>query len=70
MNKECDICNGLGSIQGTQCPCQIDKTTDEKVLDYLERAEKIVIKWDCVDSEYVTTDGIVEIAKLLQREDK
>lgn len=45
------------------------QTPDEKVLDYLERAENIEMKmFDSKDNE--TFNRIIEIAKLLQREEK
>lgn len=50
------------------------QTPDEKVLDYLERAREIVIHFkgryrDCDTKEHLD-DMVIEIAKLLQREEK
>lgn len=45
------------------------QTPDEKVVDYLSRAEKIIVKWNLGDRIYLKYSDIVEIAKLLQREE-
>lgn len=76
IKTHCDQCewhvtkeDGVVECFGSEKELELlTQTPDEKVLDYLERAEKIICNFLNKEKDALPVSSILEIAKLLQRE--
>ena len=72
--KKCKKCEYLIAGEWHECLPKRRKFIDAKVKDYLERAEKILLqtflKEDLDEEAIQGIDRMIEIAKMIQREDK